>query len=335
MYSQTPNAGMQFPRTARYTGQECDGSTTVAADLAAGAVLQFAPQANIAEAAGRPTLGYRTPYCVVSEDLAVSERAIINRISSTSDANLRDGGPVPVNVTGYCRALVKAAAVVTAGVTLLEPVDDQFYLQPCSKSGVLYSSTAASTAVNINTNATSASAFDLSYTLRANTLNAGDLIRIRGKGTFNTTNSTDTAKVSVKIGSDVVAVTPTVDTADGDIFYFDVVVQIRTIGTSGTYVAAGKTFAGTAAAAAGAADISSAAFVGSTAINTTTTNAITVTVEHPTSSSGQKTSTLDILAVEQVAASNMGNGPIAVAMESKTVGSSAELTKVCLMQSLI
>lgn len=99
-----------------------------------------------------------------------------------------------------------------------------------------YVSVAASAAI---TNSSDETAFDKSVTIPANYLKAGDVIRVRLQAIATATNSTDTLTLKLKLGSTVVAATAAVDVANNDIGYMDVDIVIRTIGASGTMVAAG------------------------------------------------------------------------------------------------
>ena len=96
---------------------------------------------------------------------------------------------------------------------------------------------AASTALTASSTETN---FDNSVlTIPANTLRVGDVIRVRAQGIATATNSTDTLTGKIKIGSTTVVSTGAVDVANNDIFYLEADIVIRTIGASGTLVAAG------------------------------------------------------------------------------------------------
>ncbi len=99
-----------------------------------------------------------------------------------------------------------------------------------------YVSVAASAAVS---NTVTETAFDQSVTIPANYLKAGDVIRIRCQAIATATNSTDTLNLKLYLGSVEIAATGAVDVANNDVGYFDVDIVIRTIGASGTLVAAG------------------------------------------------------------------------------------------------
>jgi hypothetical protein len=147
-------------------------------------------------------------------------------------------------------------------------------------SSMLYSNTAASnTVTNTNTETVfQVGGATIGYTIPAASLVAGDVIRVRGGGLIVGAANTDTIVVKVYLGSTAVLTSPTIDAVTNDIFEFDGDIYIRSVGNSGTYVAGGWFWNGTPAAAAGAADIGAGTAVGSTAINTNTTNLISVKV---------------------------------------------------------
>ena len=138
-----------------------------------------------------------------------------------------------------------------------------------TRGGVVYAATDASAAV---TNTTTETAFDNSYTFPANTFAAGDCIRIRGWGTTTAGNGTDTLTIKVKIGSTAILTSAAVDQVDNDLWAFDCLLTIRTIGASGTLV-------GHAISQYPDAPGSTVRFnvLASTAIDTTTTQAVTCT----------------------------------------------------------
>lgn len=359
-FNEQVNGDWQCKRTARYTGYSADvtGSTAgvvggtgnlgaaptvVNADLKPGACLQLCAGStwgsilkiagaaagsdvapNDGAAVGRPIVGMNTPFVFVSEDWPKFDQDRCNTQAGVT-ANLRDGGPVPV-VSGQT-AKVLCLGTLYSGVTMLEPVSGQFYLQPCSRSSALYASVAASAAI---TNTNTATAYDKSYTVPANTLNVGDILRIRAQGTVSVGGS-GTLQAKILIGTTVLGSTAAPVVATGDCFNLDVYMQVRTIGASGTLVSGGFAFCGTPHVAAAATDIPGGTFVASTAINTTTTNAITVTATGGVAA--DISSILNILSVEKIAASNMGLGPIAVAAEtpSSQPTSTAALVKVRLL----
>lgn len=192
------------------------------------------------------------------------------------------------------RCPANAVALVT-GDNVISNGDGTLVKATLIPNGVLYSATAASNTV---TNTTVETAFSNStYTIPANSLQAGDVIRIRGQGLVVGAANTDTITIKVKLGSTAILTSPAPDTVTNDIFVFDTDLIIRTIGASGTFVAGGTASIQTPSAAAGAADITAPSFVGSTAINTTTTNAITVTVTWSVADTADQ-ARLDVLTIE-------------------------------------
>lgn len=359
-----PGSDWQCKRAARYTGYAADiqgttagavsnglisgGTTPINADLKPGACLQLCAGStttsnlknlttstnidpNDGEAVGQPTSGWRTPFVFVTEDWPKYDQDKVNNQAGVT-ANLRDGGRVPV-VSGVqtCKVLVRGT--VYAGQTLLEPVSGQFYLQPASVRGsnLVYSTTArgAQSAANSSTE----TAFDAYATLPANSLNVGDIIKIRAQGIAPTTVGSDTLTIKAYIhtATSLIAGTllgtgPAIDVANNDIFTVDILIQIRTIGASGTLVSEGYIATGTPGTATARAVSSASATVNTTA-------AQYVGISATWNSTNNNIVYMDILAVEKVAASSLGLGPVAVAMEtpSSQPTSTAALVKVKLL----
>lgn len=89
------------------------------------------------------------------------------------------------------------------------------------------------------TNTTTETSFGSTATIPANTLKAGDRIRIRSHGITPSTNGTDTLTVKLKIGSSIVFATAAIDVANNDTWVIDAEVTVRTTGASGTIIASG------------------------------------------------------------------------------------------------
>jgi len=85
-------------------------------------------------------------------------------------------------------------------------------------AGLLYANTAASSEVE---NTVVATAFDVSYTMPANTIVAGDRLKIRARGIVVDNNSTDTLALALKIGSTTIASIGAEDVADNDEFLIE------------------------------------------------------------------------------------------------------------------
>lgn len=133
----------------------------------------------------------------------------------------------------------------------------------------LAASVAASTA--INTTAVEA-AFDVTASIPASTLKVGDRIRIRALVLVASVNATPTLRVKLKIGSTILIDTAAVAVLGNGIALIDAEVTVRTIGASGTLVSSG-TYGIGAVATANAQPY----WLGSTAVDTTAAQAITVT----------------------------------------------------------
>lgn len=160
---------------------------------------------------------------------------------------------------------------------------------------VTYTSVAASAA---HTNTTTEALFDKTYTVPANTLKAGSVIKIRYQGIATSTNSTDTLLVKLYLGglTGTALLTGTAtDVANDNIFAGEAMVVVRTIGASGTFVAVGTHTDVPAAAGTAVHDITE--ITASTAIDTTTTQVIGVGADWSVASASNS-ARLDIMVVE-------------------------------------
>lgn len=142
----------------------------------------------------------------------------------------------------YARLAANAAAV-TKGDVLISAGDGTLMKlgsgSSAASGGLLYSATAASTA---HTNTTTEALFDKNYTIPANFLKVGDVIRVKAQAIATVTNSTDTLTLVLYIGGltgTAIITTGAVDVANGDIGYIEADIVIRTVGASGTFVATG------------------------------------------------------------------------------------------------
>jgi len=128
------------------------------------------------------------------------------------------------------------AAAVVIGDPLVSNGDGCLVKSAQIADTVLYANTADSAE---HENTTDAADFDKSYTIPANTLQAGDIIKIRGQVTVNDNNSTDTLTLLLQVGNVTIATTGAVDVADGDVGYFEAILVFRAVGASGKYTAQG------------------------------------------------------------------------------------------------
>lgn len=97
----------------------------------------------------------------------------------------------------------------------------------------LFSATAESSE---HENTTDAANFDVTYSLPANSLEVGDVLKIKAQVTVNDNNSTDTLTLLLTIGGITIATTGAVDVADGDVGYFECDLVVRAIGAAATAV---------------------------------------------------------------------------------------------------
>jgi hypothetical protein len=137
----------------------------------------------------------------------------------------------------------------------------------------LYSSVAASTAVS---NTATETEFDANYTLPANILQAGSLLRVRYQGIQTAQNSTNTLGIKLYIGGKAGTALQTISAAQGaanNIFAGEFYLAVRTIGATGTFVGWGNY---TAVPAASASATMVTGIAASTTIDTTATQKLAV-----------------------------------------------------------
>lgn len=160
----------------------------------------------------------------------------------------------------------------------------------------LYSSVAASTAI---TNTATETEFDAAYTLPANILKPGSLLRIRYQGIQTAQNSTNTLGLKLYIGGKAGTALQTISAAQGaanNIFAGEYYLAVRTIGASGTFVGWG---AYTATPAASGTATMVVGISASTAIDTTAAQKIAVAATWSVANAGNSVR-LDYLALEML-----------------------------------
>lgn len=165
-------------------------------------------------------------------------------------------------------------------------------------SSVLANIVAPSTTL---TSWTTAVAFDNgTVAIPAGTLKVGDQIRVRGKVRLPSTNSTDTFTGTLNWGATALITTAALDGTNDDVWLFDEVVTIRTIGASGTFTGSGRSAFGV---------LGTATFrpfsTNSTAVDTTAAVSLTVKMACSNSSSSNQ-AILEELTVEHIKAGATG-----------------------------
>jgi hypothetical protein len=232
------------------------------------------------------------------------------------------GDTVPVhravpNVDEINARLPAGAAAVVKGDTLISN-GDGCLVKATAAGSVVYANTAASAAV---TNTTAETAFDKSYTFPANSLKAGDVIKIRFQGIATATNSTDTLAIKLYIGgitgTALISMAAT-DVADNNVFQGEYTLIVRTVGASGTIVGVG-TFK-SIPAAEGTMTIKDD-ILASTTIDTTATQQVAVSATWSVQSTSNSVR-LDVLTVEQVRSSGPPGGEV-LAIATEAVDNSA------------
>lgn len=160
----------------------------------------------------------------------------------------------------------------------------------------LYSSVAASAAV---ANTTTETEFDKTYTLPANILKAGSLLRIRYQGIATATNSTDTLTAKLYLGGKAgtaLQASSATDVANNNIFAGEFYLTVRTAGATGTMVGWGN-YVKTLAASDTATMV--VGILASTTVDTTVAQRIAVAATWSVANAGNSCR-LDYLTVEML-----------------------------------
>ena len=163
------------------------------------------------------------------------------------------------------------------------------------QGGVVYRNVAASAA---HTDTTTEALFDTQYSIPANTLKAGSVVKVRYQGIATSTNATDTLTIKLYIGglSGTAILTGTAtDVANNAIFAGEAVIVIRTAGATGTLVAVGTHT--DVPAASGTATHAVTEITASTTVDTTAAQVVGVGADWSVQSASNS-ARLDIMVVE-------------------------------------
>lgn len=238
------------------------------------------------EVAKHALAGKRTRVLVASED-GLQGRTKATAYSAGELVSCHVLGPENVanlRVAAGAVAISKGDQLVSAGDGTVRKIS-------AIQNGLLYSNVAESAE---HENTTDAANFDKTYDIPANSLKAGDVIRVRAQVTVNDNNGTDTLTLLLTLDGTTIATTGAVDVADGDIGYFEADIVIRTIGASGTLVASGVQALGVPGTVTGKPFL-----LGSTAVDTT--QALTVAVNADWSAAhADNEASLSLLTVELI-----------------------------------
>lgn len=160
--------------------------------------------------------------------------------------------------------------------------------------GRAYSATAASTAIDGTQEAQTA--FDANYTLPANTLKAGSIVRFAAFGKYTATTGAETHTLAVKLGSTTLFTSGNIDPSNNDYFRVTGEICVRTAGGAGTCVG----WATMTNAASGAASQPTSFFLDSTALDTTAANLLAVYLDRQGTATDSDSARLDHLHVEVI-----------------------------------
>lgn len=161
-------------------------------------------------------------------------------------------------------------------------------------SSLVSASTAITGATETETN------FDINYTLPANILKPGTLVRIKAQGIHTATTVNETHVLLVKLGSVTLAQTGNIDPADNDVFSIEFDFVCRAEGATGTVVGSGICRSGPRATAAPAQHMlaTGSTSTSTTTVDTTAAAVIAIAVDRQGTATDSDSMRLDRLQVE-------------------------------------
>jgi hypothetical protein len=221
-------------------------------------------------------------------------------IRGSSSNTIADQGYFWAIKRGPTSALSDGTAIATLDPLCVGAASGKLRTEYALGGGLIYSNVAASTALTASSTATK---FDKSYTFPADSLFAGDVIRVLAQVIATSTNSTDTLTIELMIGSTVVAATPALDATNNDLSVIFGEIVIRTAGASGTLVGAGTVGIGPATTAT-----MKQFALASTAIDTTASQQVAIRGTWSTNS-GSNSCRLDVLNISRLAPARWPSAP--------------------------
>lgn len=184
------------------------------------------------------TVQKQSSYGKKAERLIALEDALQGKIISQAFAT-SDIVPLLMGDPGdlaYLRLPAGAAAVTKNAKLILN--GDGCVVLAAGLARPYYSNVAVSAAAG--TSSATIVAFDKTFSFPANFLKVGDAIRIRAAVKFTATHTTDTAVLTIKIGTTTIIATTAVDVADNDVGYIDLLLTVLTVGATGTFAVSGS-----------------------------------------------------------------------------------------------
>jgi hypothetical protein len=218
----------------------------------------------------------------------------------------------PVQITlaypgDVIQARLAAAAVAVVVGDVLESAGDGTLRKVEPLAGYRYVQTAESAE---HENTVTAADFDKSYTIPANTLRVGDVIRVRAQVKVVDNNSTDTLTLLLTLGGETLATTGAVDVADGDVGFFDATIVVRAIGATGEIQATGLQALGVPGTVT-----AKPFFVNDATVDTTAGLKVAVNADWSVAHADNEAS-LSLLTVEIIRGNPVNGGAIAKAIEA-------------------
>jgi hypothetical protein len=225
------------------------------------------------------TNGHVIPHNVAggAGPLKVLKEQALSGKTTTDKVASGDVGPFVRPTRGdLLLCLLQNGQNVAAGAALQSAGDGTL---AASSGSALYGVNADSANV---TNTTAETTFSNgSYTLPANTLAAGDVVRIRGEAQVTGVNATDTQRIRVYFGgTNLVIDVPATNYTANDRVQFSADVTVRSVGATGSFVSRGNYAGGAAAAALKQYDL------GPTTIDTTVAEVVKVTATASVANAG-------------------------------------------------
>lgn len=227
------------------------------------------------------------------QQLRVAEKFMLNNVDTSSAVAV--GVAVYLSDTaggwsltpGTAKRQVGIVAVVSAtvGSILLDP--EAFGANNVDIVG----NTVVSAAITGTTE--TATSFDKTRVIKGGRLRAGSQIRIRAMGVHTATTGAETNDMSLLLGSEVLATRTGIDPANNDVFMFDVLVQVRTIGATGTIVGMGIMAFGAPGTANPVAIVKASAVIDTTADLT-----VAVQIDRQAAAADSDSARLEIISVD-------------------------------------
>ncbi len=165
--------------------------------------------------------------------------------------------------------------------------------------GIAMSDPVASTALT-GTSETQTNFDHGTYTVPANTLKVGTIVRVRGRGRYTATTGTETHIFGVAFGATNLCVTGSLDPANDGVFDIEFEFVCRAVGASGTVVGSGVARSGAQATASPAFHLLSTGTgsTSTTTVDTTASAALAIFVDRQATATDSDSMRLDTFAVE-------------------------------------